>query len=74
MLRLLLFRIGLVLLPLAAWIIWAEIARRRGKPMGSTPWAWLIVAGVALMVASLAVTAVLDPQSPSEKYVPKELD
>jgi len=73
LLRFALFRIVLVLLPLVLWFAWAEVARRRGKPMGATPWAWLIAAGLALMIASLAATAVFTPRAQDAAYVPVEV-
>jgi len=51
LLRLILFRAALIALPILAWSLWAQIARRRGKTPGRTPWAWLIAAGLGLSAA-----------------------
>ena len=45
MLRLLLERGLLLALPFVAWFAWRAVARRTGRPMGSTPWPWLFVVG-----------------------------
>jgi len=73
LLRFALLRIVLALLPLIVWFVWADIARRRGKPMGATPWAWLIGAGLVLMILSLAATAVFTPRAQDAAYVPVEV-
>ena len=73
MLRFLLLRIVLVVLPLVIWIGWAEISRRRGRPIGETPWAWLIAAGFGLFILSLAATAVFTPQARNSVYVPSQV-
>ena len=73
MLRFALLRIILALLPLVLWFVWAELARRRGRPMGATPWAWLIAAGLALLILSLAATAMLTPRAQDAAYVPVEV-
>jgi hypothetical protein len=63
--RIILFRAALIALPIVAWFIWADISRRRGKPMGSAPWIWLVVAGVGLAALSLIVTGLVDVIHPS---------
>lgn len=73
MFRFVLLRIVLALLPLVLWFVWAEVARRRGKPMGATPWAWLIAAGLGLMILSLAATALITPRGQDAAYVPVEV-
>ena len=73
MVRFLLFRIALFLLPFAIWIAWAQISRRRGKPTARTPWAWLIAAGFGLFVLSLVATAVFSPQARDAPYVPSQV-
>nr|QQZ52122.1 hypothetical protein JKL49_23895 [Phenylobacterium glaciei] len=39
----------LMALPFGLWFLWREIARRTGREMGSTPWAWLFAAGAVLL-------------------------
>ena len=48
MLRIVLSRLVLLALPFVVWFVWREIARRSGRPMGATPWAWLAAVGAAL--------------------------
>ena len=69
-LRLLLERGLLLALPFAAWFAWREVAKRTGRPMGSTPWPWLFVAGVVLMALSLMITAISHPDNRDQVYVP----
>lgn len=73
MLRLILFRAALIALPILAWSLWAQIARRRGKTPGRTPWAWLIAAGLGLAAASLLITGLIAGANPPDTtYVPVE--
>ena len=71
MLRILIFRAILIALPVVMWFIWADLSRRRGKPMGSAPWAWLLAAGLVLAAASLLIGGLLAPGAdPNATYVP----
>ncbi len=70
MLRLFLERGLLLALPFAAWFAWREIARRTGRPMGSTPWPWLLALGVVLMGLSLILTALFREDTRGQTYVP----
>lgn len=70
MLRLLIERGLLLALPFLAWFAWREIARRTGRPMGSTPWPWLFAAGVVLVGLSLMATAVFHADNRRTIYVP----
>lgn len=62
----------LLALPFAAWFAWREIARRTGRPMGSTPWPWLLATGVVLMGLSLMVTALFREDTRGQVYVPPQ--
>jgi hypothetical protein len=62
----------LVAAPFAVWFIWREVARRSGRAMGSTPWAWLFAIGALLMGGSLMATAIFHPDNRGEVYVPGE--
>jgi hypothetical protein len=71
--RVYLIRGLLFLAPFAVYFVWREVSRRTGRPMGSTPWAWLIGAGATLAVLSLVAEAVL-PHGPDHgRYVPGEV-
>lgn len=73
LLRVILLRLLLVAAPFAVWIVWRELARRSGRPMGSTPWPWLLAAGAVLLGLSLAATAVFHPDNRDKRYVPGEV-
>jgi hypothetical protein len=62
----------LIALPFAVWFAWREVARRTGREMGSTPWAWLFAAGALLLGLSLMSTAVFHGDNRGETYVPAE--
>ncbi len=70
MLRLLIERGLLLALPFAAWFVWREVARRTGRPMGSTPWAWLFATGALLVGLSLMATAVFRVDNRDQTYIP----
>lgn len=72
MLRLVLFRGLIFAVPFAAWLIWREVSRRTGRPMGSTPWASLVAAGAALAALSLLTTALLPHGRDTGQYVPAQ--
>lgn len=73
LLRVVLLRLLLMALPFAIWFIWREVARRSGRPMGSTPYAWLFALGTALVGLSLIGTAVFHRDNRHERYVPGEV-
>lgn len=72
MLRQLAIRGALAAIPLLLWFAWAAWARRTGRPMGSTPWPWLVAAGAVLVGLSLMATAVFHRDNRGEQYVPGE--
>ena len=74
MLRLLLTRALLVAAPFVFWFAWREVARRTGRPMGATPWGWLIAAAGVLMGLSLMASALFHGDNRGETYVPAEVE
>src|SRR4051812_42913916 len=70
--RVLLFRLLLFAAPFVVWFIWREVARRTGREMGSTPYAWLVAAGAALFSLSLIATVVFHRDNRHKRYVPAE--
>ena len=70
MLRVLLTRALLVAAPFVVWFVWREVARRTGRPMGSTPWPWLLAAGLVLVGLSLMVTSAFREDTEGQVYVP----
>jgi hypothetical protein len=71
--RVFLIRAAFFLLPFVAFFLWREGARRTGRPMGSTPWAWLVAAGATLAVLSLVVSAVIPSRPLTGTYVPSRV-
>lgn len=74
MLRELAPRLLLVAAPFVAWFVWREIAQRSGRPMGSTPWAWLVGAAGLLLGLSLIVAALFHEGERGDAYVPAEVE
>jgi heme A synthase len=70
--RMLLIRMIFFLLPFAGWFIWQWIARKTGRPMGATPWTWLIAAGAVLAALSLMATALFQGDNRASVYIPAE--
>ncbi len=70
MLRAILIRGALVAVPFLAWLLWAAWARRTGRPMGSTPWPWLVAAAGVLVGLSLMATAVFHTDNRGDRYIP----
>ena len=70
LLRQIVLRGLLVALPFAVWFLWAWQARRSGRPMGSTPWTWLVAAATALFVLSLLGSVVFHTDNRHDTYVP----
>ena len=73
LLRILLTRGALIVLPFVLWFAWREVARRTGREMGSTPWAWLAAAAGLLVGLSLMATVVFHSDNRGERYVPAEV-
>ena len=71
--RVLLLRLLLFSAPFVVWFVWREVARRTGREMGSTPYAWLVAAGAALITLSLIGSVVFHPDNRHERYVPGEV-
>ncbi len=67
------WRLILVSLPFAVWFVWRTWARRTGREMGSTPYAWLVAAGAVLVGLSLLATALFHKDNRHERYVPGEV-
>jgi len=59
--------------PFVVWFVWREAARRSGRPMGSTPWPWLVAAGALLAGLSLIGSVVLPTGRGAGTYVPAEV-
>lgn len=67
-------RLLLVAAPFVIWFIWREVARRTGRPMGSTPWTWLVAIAGVLLAVSLLATALFHGDNRGETYVPAEVE
>jgi hypothetical protein len=70
LLRVIALRGLLIALPFAIWFLWAWQARRSGRPMGSTPWTWLVAAATVLFTLSLLGTVVFHTDNRHDTYVP----
>ena len=64
----------LVAAPFVVWFLWAAWARRTGRPMGSTPWPWLVAAAGALVGLSLLASALFHRDNRGDRYVPGEVE
>ena len=73
LLRILALRALVFATPFVAWFVWREAARRSGRPMGSTPWAWLVAAGAILAALSLIGSVVAPGGRGRGTYVPAEV-
>jgi hypothetical protein len=73
LLRIVLIRLLLVAVPFVVWFLWSAWARRTGRAMGSTPYAWLLAAGAVLVGLSLAATVIFHPDNRRDRYVPGEV-
>lgn len=72
MLRQVLLRGAIAAIPFLLWFAWAAWSRRTGRPMGSTPWPWLVAAGAALFGLSLMAGVLFHSDNRGERYVPGE--
>ena len=68
-----LIRLLIFATPFVVYFVWREVARRSGRPMGSTPWTWLVAAGALLAALSLIGTAIFPRGRDSGQYVPSEV-
>ena len=73
MLRVLILRAALVAAPFVIWFVWRARARRSGREMGSTPFAWLFAAGAILVGLSLLAGGAFHRDTRGEHYVPGEV-
>ena len=71
--RIVLIRLLLVAAPFIVWFGWSAWAKRTGRAMGSTPWAWLAATGLVLVGLSLIATAVFHRDNRHDRYVPGEV-
>ncbi len=72
MIRLILVRLLLIAVPFLVYGVWRRAALRSGRPMGSTPWAWLVAIGALLAALSLMATTVVHTDNRGQVYVPAQ--
>ena len=72
MLRELAPRLLLIAAPFVIWFIWRGVALRTGRPMGATPWTWLVAIAGVLLAVSLLATGLFHGDNRGETYVPAE--
>ena len=64
-----------LLLPTAAYFLWALLGRPGGpNVLEDTPWFWLIIVGVALMGAGLVVMALTQGVEPGSQIIQPRLE
>ncbi|MBW8814889.1 MAG: hypothetical protein JF588_15830 [Caulobacterales bacterium] len=73
MLRTYLIRAALAATPFVVWFAWSAWARRSGRQMGATPWAWLAAAAGALFGLSLMASALFHTDNRNDRYIPGEV-
>jgi drug/metabolite transporter (DMT)-like permease len=70
MIRLLLFRALLFAIPFALYALYLQLAKRRpGMNVPETPWFWLIVAGLLLVIASFVYVGLTEGETTAGVYV-----
>jgi hypothetical protein len=73
LLRLLILRGVLIAIPFGIWFAWTWWAKRNGREIGATPWAWLFTAGALLFGVSFMATTALRTDNRHMVYVPGEV-
>ena len=69
LLRVFLTRLVVFAAPFVVYYLWRLWARRTGREMGSTPWAWLAAAGLIFVALSLMSGAFWYRGHPGERQV-----
>jgi type VI protein secretion system component VasK len=72
LLRVLITRLALFAIPFAVYFVWRDWARRSGRPMGATPWAWLFAAGALIAALSLMASVFSWQGRGTGAYVPAQ--
>jgi hypothetical protein len=72
MVRLLLLRLILAAAPFAVWWLWTLHARRQERPVGVTPWGWLVAAAGLLVALSLLAPVAFSEDNRGDTYVPAQ--
>ena len=67
-----------LLLPFVLYYLWMFIERRRKAAGGwearDTPWLWLAMTGLVLLIVSLLATGLLVGEEPGGTYVPPHVE
>jgi len=77
MIRIFLLYILPLLFPAAVYFLWVKLRNseeKDGEEPRNDPWFWLILAGLMLMGAALAVTAVTDEKVTEGAFEPDRLE
>jgi uncharacterized membrane protein YhaH (DUF805 family) len=81
MIRIVIQHLLLFLLPLAAYVIYLSVMRRRAVARGTPqpqweegPWFWLAVAGLAISLAVFVVLGFTGGYKPDTDYVPSHME
>jgi drug/metabolite transporter (DMT)-like permease len=65
-------RLLLIAVPFLIWFAYRWWVKRQGRPLPSTPYVWLFLAGIGLMTGSIFATALSEPDNRDQVYVPAE--
>jgi hypothetical protein len=71
LLRLLALRLLIIGLPFLGYFLWRAFARRTGRPVGPTPWTWLIGASLGIAVVVMIAAATINSGG-TGRYVPAQ--
>ena len=81
MIRIVIQHLLLFLLPLAAYVVYLSIMRRRATMRGTPqpqwedgPWFWLVVGGLALTLAAFVALGFTGGYEPDTNYVPSRIE
>ena len=71
MIRIVLERMVLFALPFLLFALYVlTVHRRQGRPRPDTPWIWLSVAGLVLVIASFVAVGLTEGETTKGVYVP----
>lgn len=81
MIRIVIQHLLLFLLPLAAYVVYLSIMRRRATMRGTPqpqwedgPWFWLVMGGLALTLAAFVALGFTGGYAPDTNYVPSRIE
>lgn len=74
MIRIVLERVFLFALPFGLFALYVlMVHRRQGRPRPDTPWIWLSITGLLLVIASFVYVGLTEGETTKGVYVPPQL-